>query len=153
MPQYLSNLLSIKESNNYSLRSASNGLILEDPTCRFNVRLGDRSFKASAPRTWNGLPREIRDHTNITMLKTMLKTHLFRSRRAYYYFFFNCLLEVVTGEPCYEFRDYWIRSTYFREKLQFINLFLHLDYHHPWTVDFIWVVFVMLQGFCFHFDS
>ena len=75
--QYLSNLLSIKENNKYSLRSASNGLILEDPTCRFKVTLGDRSFKASAPRTWNGLKGEIRNQTNRTMFKTMLKTHLF----------------------------------------------------------------------------
>ena len=33
-PQYLSNLLSIKGNNRYSLRSASNGLILEALTCR-----------------------------------------------------------------------------------------------------------------------
>ena len=81
MPQYLSNLLSIKENNKFSLRSAANGLIVEDPTCRFKITLGDRSFKVSALRTWTRLPKEIRDQTNITMFKTMLKTHLFR--RAY----------------------------------------------------------------------
>ena len=81
MPQYLSNSLSIKENDKYSLRWASYGLIFEDPTCWFKVSLGDRSIKASAPRTWNGLPREKRDQTNITMFKTMLKMHLFR--RAY----------------------------------------------------------------------
>ena len=77
-PQYLSNLLSIKGNNRFSLRSASNGLILEDPTCRYKVTLGDRSFRASAPKTWNTLPKGIRDQTNILTFKTMLKTHLFR---------------------------------------------------------------------------
>ena len=38
-PQYLSNLLSIKGNNRFSLRSASNGLILDDPTCRYKVTL------------------------------------------------------------------------------------------------------------------
>ena len=50
-PQYLSNLLSIKGNNRFSLRSASNGLILDDPTCRYKVTLGNRSFRASAPKT------------------------------------------------------------------------------------------------------
>ena len=77
-PQYLSNLLSIKGNNRFSLRSASNGLILDDPTCRYKVTLGDRSFRASAPKTWNALPKGIRDQTNIITFKTMLKTHLFR---------------------------------------------------------------------------
>ena len=69
-PQYLSNLLSIKGNNRFSLRSASNGLILEDPTCRYKVTLGDRSFRASAPKTWNALPKGIRDQTNIITFKT-----------------------------------------------------------------------------------
>ena len=72
-PQYLSNLLSIKGNNRFSLRSASIGLILEDPTCRYKVTLGDRSFRASAPKTWNALPKGIRDQTNIITFKTMLK--------------------------------------------------------------------------------
>ncbi|XP_044174533.1 uncharacterized protein LOC114977316 [Acropora millepora] len=71
----------LQENDKYSLRWASYGLIFEDPTCWFKVSLGDRSIKASAPRTWNGLSREKRDQTNITMFKTMLKMHLFR--RAY----------------------------------------------------------------------
>ena len=40
--------------------------------------LGDKSFRASAPKTWNALPKGIRDQTNIITFKTMLKTHLFR---------------------------------------------------------------------------
>ena len=63
----------IKGNNRHSLRSASNGLILEDPTCRYKVTLGDRSFRASAPKTWNALPKGIRDQTNIITFKTMLK--------------------------------------------------------------------------------
>ena len=74
----LSNLLSIKGNNRYSLWSASNELILEDPTCRYKVTLGDRSFRASDPKTWNALPKGIRNQTNIITFKTMLKTHLFR---------------------------------------------------------------------------
>lgn len=46
-PQYLSNLLAIKENKRYSIRSASNGLLLEDKTCKLKVTLGDRSFGAS----------------------------------------------------------------------------------------------------------
>ena len=57
MPQYLSNLLPIKENNKYSLRSASNGLIVEDPTCRLKSHwVTDRS--KHLPQPWNGLPRE-----------------------------------------------------------------------------------------------
>ena len=51
---------------------------LEDKTCNFKVTLGDRSFWASAPKTWNTVPKEIRDQTDVRTFKTMLKTHIFR---------------------------------------------------------------------------
>lgn len=99
-PQYLSNLLFLKENSRYSLRSASNGLT-EDLSCRFKVTLGDRSFKASAPTTWNGLPREIRDQTNRTTFKTMLKTHLFQSSSKNIYIFRSDGLRITIFLLCF----------------------------------------------------
>ena len=78
IPQYLCNLLAIKENKRYSIRSASNGLLLEDKTCKFKVTLGERSLGASAARTWNTLPKEIRDQMDVRSFKTMLKTHFIK---------------------------------------------------------------------------
>ena len=48
-PTYLRELVSIKRSGNYNLRSSSDGLFLATPTYRSRVTLGDRSFQVAAP--------------------------------------------------------------------------------------------------------
>ena len=74
MPQYLINLLSIKENNKYSLRSASNGLILEDPTCRLESH-SETDRSKHLPQSWNRLPREnvCQDVFLSCVLKSMLQ--------------------------------------------------------------------------------
>ena len=46
---YLRELVSIKRSGNYNLRSSSHGLLLATPNHRSRVTLGDRSFQVAAP--------------------------------------------------------------------------------------------------------
>ena len=77
-PTYLRELVSIKRSGNYNLRSSSDGLLLATPTYRSRVTLGDRSFQVAAPALWNVLLREIRSITDLGIFKRHLKTHLFR---------------------------------------------------------------------------
>ena len=77
-PTYLRELVSIKRSGNYNLRSSSDGLLLAMPTYRSRVTLGDRSFQVAAPALWNVLPREIRSITDLGIFKRHLKTFLFR---------------------------------------------------------------------------
>ena len=75
---YLRELVLIKRSKNYNLRSSSDGLLLGMPTYRSRVTLGDRSFQVAAPALWNVLPREIHSITDLGIFKRYLKTHLFR---------------------------------------------------------------------------
>ena len=77
-PTYLRELVSIKRSGNYNLRSSSDSLLLATPTYRSRVTLGDRSFQVAAPALWNVLPREIRSITDLGIFKRHLKTYLFR---------------------------------------------------------------------------
>ena len=58
-PQYLLDLIKIKESSQYQLRSYW-GILLMDNTYRTKKTLGDRAFKNVAPKVWNRLPLEIR---------------------------------------------------------------------------------------------
>ena len=77
-PTYLRELVSIKRSGNYNLRSFSDGLLLATPSYRSRVTLGDRSFQVAAPALWNVLPCEIRSITDLGIFKRHLKMHLFR---------------------------------------------------------------------------
>ena len=76
-PTYLRELVSIKRSVNYNLRSSSDGLLLATPSYRSRVTLGDRSFQVAAPALWNILLGEIRSITDLGIFKRNLKTHLF----------------------------------------------------------------------------
>ena len=76
-PTYLRELVSIKRSGNYNLRSSSDGLLLATPSYRSRVTLGDRSFQVAALALWNILPGEIRSITDLGIFKRHLKTHLF----------------------------------------------------------------------------
>ncbi|CAH3186045.1 unnamed protein product, partial [Porites lobata] len=58
-PQYLLDLIKIKESSRYQLRSYR-GILLMDNTYRTKKTLGDRAFENAAPKVWNRLPLEIR---------------------------------------------------------------------------------------------
>jgi len=76
-PEYISELIKVKVSSRYNLRSSTE-LLLEQPRIRTLVTLGDRSFEVAAPTLWNSLPAEIRNARNINVFKKMLKTCFFR---------------------------------------------------------------------------
>ena len=65
-------------SKRYSLRSMHLGVLLQDPSLRFKCTLGDRAFSASASKTWNAPPVNIRSQTDFNTFKTVLKTYYFR---------------------------------------------------------------------------
>ena len=94
-PAYLGGLMNVKKSLHHNLRS-DNGILLHDPTAKFKRTLGDRSFTAAAPKTWNSLPACIRNETNLNNFKCLLKTYYFRkvfnnliSWDYYFLFFLN----------------------------------------------------------------
>lgn len=76
-PQYLSNLISLKEFTGYNLRS-SNSMLLSTPTCKSFKTLGDRAFCMAAPTLWNSLPYSVRSCTSVDSFKQSVKTFLFR---------------------------------------------------------------------------
>ena len=76
-PAYLSNLIHIKRCCRYSLRS-NVGVILQDPTAKFKCTLGGRSFTATAPKIWYGLPDYIRKENDFDTFNRLIKTHYFK---------------------------------------------------------------------------
>lgn len=75
-PKYLADLLTPKESQSYSLRSNSKGLLDIPPTKQKTY--GDRAFSKAAPTLWNALPVFIRKSPSVDIFKSRLKTHLFQ---------------------------------------------------------------------------
>ena len=76
-PQYLLDLIKIKESSQYQLRSYR-----VYNAYRTKKTLGDREFENVAPKVWNRLPLEIRQCQSLNTFKVLLKTHL--SKLAFY---------------------------------------------------------------------
>ena len=77
-PQYITDLITIRQPTKYSLRSQAT-IELERPKGKFLATLGDRSFTAAAPKLWNNLPSEIRNVKTINSFKSSLKTFLFKN--------------------------------------------------------------------------
>ena len=77
-PEYICNLIHIKNPSMYGLRSNSE-LLLAPPSTKTKKTLGDRAFTAAAPSLWNKLPSEIRNEDNFERFKSKLKTFLFRA--------------------------------------------------------------------------
>ena len=73
-PEYLSNLLSLYTPQR-TLRSALDITRLNVP--RTNKVLGRKAFSVAGPRSWNNLPRAIRELDNVSQFRRSLKTHLF----------------------------------------------------------------------------
>ena len=76
-PSYLSNLVCIRSSSRYSLRS-NDTKFLERPKGVMRTTLGARSFHASAPALWNSLPAHIRTTDSLALFKKSVKTYLFK---------------------------------------------------------------------------
>ena len=76
-PDYICNLINVRNFSTYGLRSNSE-LLLVPPSTKTKKTLGDRAFTAAAPSLWNKLRSAIRDEDNLTRFKSKLKTFLFR---------------------------------------------------------------------------
>ena len=76
-PLYIQDLVQVKSEDAYNLRS-SRAVLLDAPSIRTKVTLGDRSFQVAAPKLWNSLPSQLRLINNIDIFKRHLKTYLFK---------------------------------------------------------------------------
>ena len=74
-PRYLSQLLETRQRG--SRLRQSDAVLLWQPITKKCV--GEQAFGAAAPRLWNNLPAKIRSADSLTVFKTALKTHLFKT--------------------------------------------------------------------------
>ena len=75
--KYLHDLIDIRQSHHYNLRS-NKGIVLCDESGMFKRTLGDRSFRAAALKIWNKLPDDIKVSQKLDTFKRKLKTHYFK---------------------------------------------------------------------------
>ena len=75
-PAYISELVSVRDTGRYDLRS-NDGLLLAPCKGKTLTTLGDRSFHAAAPKLWNDLPGSIRNTQSLNKFKKAIKTFLF----------------------------------------------------------------------------
>ena len=76
-PKYLHDLIDIRPSRHYNLRS-NKGIVLCDASGKFKRTLGNRSFRAAAPKIWNKLSDDIQVSQKLDTSKKKLKTHCFK---------------------------------------------------------------------------
>ena len=76
-PKYLQDLLTFYKGGRQGLRSANNGITLNQSRTKYKT-FANRSFSCAAPKLWNGLPQYLWEITDIIQFKYQLKTHLFR---------------------------------------------------------------------------
>ena len=74
-PKYLHDLIDIRQNRHYNLRS-NKGIVLCDASGKRT--LGDRSFRAAAPKIWNKLPDDVKVSQKLDTFKRKLKTHYFK---------------------------------------------------------------------------
>jgi len=77
-PPYISELISVKDTNGRNSLRSNNGILLTLPTCKSLTTLGDRSFSMVAPKLWSNLPLFIRNIFSVNNFKKSFKTHLFQ---------------------------------------------------------------------------
>ena len=82
-PDYISNLIKVKEHSRYALRSNSE-LLLEPPRVQTKKTLRDRAFMTAGPALWNKLPLFIRAENDFNKYKTLVKSYFFRKAFACY---------------------------------------------------------------------
>ena len=76
-PSYICELINIKESGGYNLRSHK-GLLLQAPRLVTYMRLGECAFMATAPKLWNSFPINICNEENFNPSKILLKTYILK---------------------------------------------------------------------------
>lgn len=77
-PDYIRDLITIRQHSRYSLRSSSS-IVLEFPQGKMLRSFGDRAFSVAAPKLWNALPLDLRNISSLSTFKSCLKLHLFKS--------------------------------------------------------------------------
>ena len=60
-----------------NLRSSRDTLLLQIPSIKTKITIGDRAFACAAPKLWNNLPLEVRKSSSVNIFKSKLKAHLF----------------------------------------------------------------------------
>jgi len=70
-PEYICNLIHVKNPSMYGLRSNSE-LLLAPPSTKTKEKIGDRALTAAAPSLWNKLLGEIRDEDNFERFKSKI---------------------------------------------------------------------------------
>ena len=58
-PPYISELVELKPASRYNLRNSDDTLLLNSPSFKSRITLGDRSFRYAGPQLWNELPRHV----------------------------------------------------------------------------------------------
>ena len=76
-PSYLTNILQLYTPSRH-LRSSSDSNILVTPRLKLKT-IGERSFSFCGPKTWNSLPKDLRETASLDTFKRQLKTFLFKS--------------------------------------------------------------------------
>ena len=77
-PSYITELLKARSHTHFhNLRSSQDALLLQIPSHKTKITLGDRAFACAAPKAWNNLPQEIRKSASLNIFKSRLKAHLF----------------------------------------------------------------------------
>ena len=66
--EYLKDLIKVKSTTRYNLRSDGE-MLLEDYSARTKKTLGDRTFKVASPRIWNIYRRTLGNRTTIILLR------------------------------------------------------------------------------------
>jgi len=72
-PEYIANLLHIKEGHPRTRSSESHNFVVPSTKCK---TFGDRCFSVAAPKLWNSLPCDIKLSVSLDIFKQKLKTHL-----------------------------------------------------------------------------
>ena len=76
-PSYLTNILQLYTPSRH-LRSSLDSKILVTPRLKLKT-IGDRSFSFCGPKTWNSLPKDLRETASFDTFKRQLKIFLFKS--------------------------------------------------------------------------
>ena len=75
-PNYLKDLLSLRETRRRSSRLDDDFFLLRVPS-RPNFSRSEGAFSFIGPKLWNGLPRELRSLSSVDVFKKSLKCHFF----------------------------------------------------------------------------
>ena len=76
-PQYLSDLLHLRQPNAHQLRLDDDFFLLNLPS-KPNISRTEGAFMYSAPMAWNELPYGMRASAEYPVFKSSLKTHFYK---------------------------------------------------------------------------